>query len=101
MQPTRVNATLGPPPGNLVLNVAKLNELRRAHELDSDTELAALLGVNRTTLYRVISGAVLPSNTFMARLKMQFPSVPLDSLFVVDRLAATMHQVPALERVAS
>jgi len=100
MQPTRTAATPGPPPGNLVLNVSKLNELRRAHELDNDTELAAL-GVNRTTLYRVISGAVLPSNTFMARLKIQFPSVPLDSLFVVDRLAATMHQVPALERVAS
>jgi len=101
MQTSRKHAIPGPPLGNLVLNVAKLNELRRAHELDSDTELAALLGVNRTTLYRVISGTVLPSNTFMARLKMQFPSVSLDALFVVDRLAATMHQVPPLEKVAS
>lgn len=94
MQTTRTNATPGPPGGQLILNVAKLNELRRAHELTSDTELARLLGVNRTTLYRVIAGGA-PSNAFMARMKIQFPSVPLDSLFTVDRLAATLHQVPA------
>lgn len=76
------------PTGTLVLNIPKLNELRRAHELQSDTDLARLLGVNRATLYRVTNGQVAPSNAFMARMKLAFPSVPLDSLFVVDTLAA-------------
>ena len=75
-----------PPPGALVLNVTKLNELRKAHEIDTDTELAQMLGIDRVTLYRVLSGRAAPSNAFMARMKLAFPSVPLDALFVVDRL---------------
>ena len=80
------------PPSQLVLNVAKLNELRRAHEMDSDSELAKQLGVDRSTLYRVIAGGA-PSNVFMARMQMLFPSVPLGSLFVVDRLQQTLQRV--------
>ncbi|WP_416394188.1 MULTISPECIES: hypothetical protein [unclassified Curtobacterium] len=79
------NAT---PAGTLVLNVPKLNELRRAHELQNDSEFARFIGVNRATLYRVSTGQAAPSNSFMARMKLAFPSVPLDSLFTVDVLAA-------------
>lgn len=85
MQSDFPNAT---PAGTLVLNVPKLNELRRAHELENDTEFSRFLGVNRATLYRVTTGQAAPSNVFMARMKLAFPSVPLDSLFMVDRLAA-------------
>jgi DNA-binding XRE family transcriptional regulator len=100
MQNLSTNATPAPPGGQLVLNVAKLNELRRAHEISTDTELAKVLGVDRTTLYRVIAGGA-PSNIFMARTKLAFPAVSLDALFVVDRLLPTLHQVRPLEKVAS
>jgi DNA-binding transcriptional regulator YiaG len=76
------------PAGTLVLNVPKLDELRRAHELENDSEFARFLGISRVTLYRVTTGQAAPSNAFMARMKLAFPSVSLDSLFVVDRLAA-------------
>jgi len=99
MKNLSTNATQAPA-GQLVLNVDKLNELRRAHELTSDSDLAATLGVDRTTLYRVTSGGY-PSNAFMARMKLAFPSVPLDELFTVNRLVPTLHQVQASERVAS
>lgn len=76
------------------LNVQKLNELRRAHELPSNVELAKLLGCNTATLYRVMTGAVAPSSSFIARTKLAFPSVSIDSLFYVDRLGATAGLVP-------
>lgn len=76
------------------LNVKKLNELRRAHELESNVDLARLLGVNTATLYRVMAGAVAPSSSFIARVKLAFPSVSIDSLFYVDRLGATAGLVP-------
>ncbi|QKS17284.1 hypothetical protein HUN59_14670 [Curtobacterium sp. Csp2] len=85
MQSHFTNAT---PPGKLVLNVDKLNELRRAHELQSDSDFARFLGIERSTLYRVTNGQAAPSNGFMARMKLAFPSVSLDSLFTVDRLVA-------------
>lgn len=85
MQRHSFNAT---PPGKLVLNVEKLTELRRAHELESDSDFARFLGVERSTLYRITNGQAAPSNGFMARIKLAFPSVSLDSLFVVDRLVA-------------
>lgn len=77
---------------HLVLDVAALHELRRTHQIGSDAELARLIGVDRTTLARVSTGGP-PSNVFMARTKLLFPSTPLDRLFVVDRLLATRHQV--------
>jgi len=73
----------------MCLNVSKLNELRRAHELESNVDLARVLGVNTATLYRVMTGAVAPSSSFIARVKLAFPSVSIDSLFYVDRLGAT------------
>jgi len=73
----------------LMLNLDKLNELRRAHELDSNTEFAKLLGIDAATLYRITSGRTEPSSRVIARIKLAFPSVALDSLFYVDRLGAT------------
>lgn len=76
----------------LVLDVVALHELRRTHQIESDAELARMIGVDRTTLARVAAGGP-PSNGFMARTKLLFPSAPLDRLFVVERLLATRHQV--------
>lgn len=69
----------------VVLNVEKLNQLRRAHEIKSDVELARMIGVDTATLFRVTSGRTAPSNVFIARLSLAFPAVPLDSLFEVRR----------------
>lgn len=87
------NLTAGATP-QMRLNVQKLNELRRAHELESNVDLARLLGVNTATLYRVMTHAVAPSSSFIARVKLAFPSVSIDSLFYVDRLGATAGLVP-------
>jgi DNA-binding XRE family transcriptional regulator len=76
------------------LNVMKLNELRKAHELESNVDLARLLGVDTATLHRVMKGDVAPSSVFIARVKLAFPSVSIDSLFYVDRLGATAGLVP-------
>lgn len=76
------------------LNVKKLDELRRAHELESNVDLARLLRVDTATLHRVVKGSVAPSSSFIARVKLAFPSVSIDSLFYVDRLGATAGLVP-------
>lgn len=90
MQTLRPDATAP----QMRLNVQKMNELRKAHELESNVDLARLLGVNTATLYRVMQGSVAPSSSFIARVKLAFPSVAIDSLFYVDRLGATAGLVP-------
>jgi DNA-binding XRE family transcriptional regulator len=70
----------------LILNRPKLDELRRAHEITSDAELARRIGVDPVTLYRVSTGRSKASNEFIAGLKAAFPSVALDSLFRVERV---------------
>lgn len=72
----------------LVLVRSKLDELRRAHGIESDTDLALRLGVNKTTLYRVSTGRTTPSNEFIAGIKVAFPLARLDDLFVVERIPA-------------
>ncbi|WP_413600805.1 hypothetical protein [Curtobacterium sp. Curtsp57] len=88
------NLSTGAQPPQMRLNLTKLNELRRAHELESNVDLARLLGVDTATLHRVIKGTVAPSSSFIARVKLAFPSVAIDSLFYVDRLGATAGLVP-------
>ncbi len=65
----------------LVLNVVKLNELRRAHDIRSEADLARIIGIDPATLYRVSSGRTTPSNGFIARMRLAFPTVSLDQLF--------------------
>ena len=72
----------------LVLKLDKLHELRRAHGIVSDADFARAIGVDATTLYRVTSGRTAPSNAFMARLVLAFPTAKLDALFEVKRVAS-------------
>lgn len=67
----------------LILNRARLDELRRAHGIESEVDLARKLGVNAATLYRVTTGRTTPSNEFLAGLKLAFPMCSLDDLTVV------------------
>lgn len=57
--------------------------LRELHGLTSDKALAAALGVAETTTYRVFSGAVLPSATFIGRALVAFPTASFAGLFAV------------------
>lgn len=83
MQPI---ATPEAPKVHLLLNRVKLDELRRAHGIKSDAELARRIGVTPETLWRVSRGNP-PSNPFMARVKMAFPSAAMDSLFELREVA--------------
>lgn len=75
-------------PPRLVLNRAKLNELRRAHGIESEAELARRIGVERTTLWRISEAKVQPSPEFVARVMIAFPSARMDDLFSVQRPVA-------------
>lgn len=67
----------------MVLNRAKLDELRRANDIASEAELARLIGVSSETLWRVSNGKTYPSNGFIARVMLAFPHAAMSSLFEV------------------
>lgn len=87
MQPTD-KTSIQPRAVALVLNRSRLNELRKANGIETEKDLARVIGVNYTTLYRVSIGSTIPSNEFMAKVAMAFPLVPFDQLFTVIRYAA-------------
>lgn len=70
----------------MVLNRPKLDELRRAHGIRSEAELARRIGVSPETLWRVSKGGV-PSNSFMARVCVAFPTASFGDLFRVSEMA--------------
>lgn len=84
MQPVPTAAT---PKVAIVLNRAKLDELRQAHNIPTEAELARRIGVTPETLWRVSRGETYPSNAFMARVRLAFPAASLDSLFSVREVA--------------
>jgi hypothetical protein len=69
----------------LVLNRAKLNELRMASGIRSEAELARRLGVDAATLYRLSNGSAVPGNRFITGLKLAFPMCSLDDLLTLER----------------
>lgn len=79
MQPTR-KPTRGP---HLTVNRQRLDDLRRAHGISSDAELARVIGVDPVTLYRVREGKVTASNEFLTKVAIAFPNVSFDHLFSV------------------
>lgn len=79
MQP--VHATSGV---TLRLNRVKLDELRRAHGINSEAELARRIGVDAATLWRVSNGNA-PGPTFIARVMVAFPAARMDDLFAVAK----------------
>jgi DNA-binding XRE family transcriptional regulator len=79
----------------LSLNRPRLDELRRAHGIKTEAELARRIGVTPSTLYRISMGQVQPSTGFVARVKLAFPMASLDSLFTAKRLAPPADEVAA------
>lgn len=66
----------------MVLNRAKLDELRRANGIVSEAELSKIIGINPATLWRASEGNPV-SGGFIARVKLAFPHVATDTLFEV------------------
>lgn len=83
MQSPHITASVRVSTPTLVLNRKRLDELRKAHGIESDADLARVIGVNVTTLFRVSKGDSAPSNTFMAKVRLAFPAASLDQLFMV------------------
>lgn len=81
MQPA--HATQASP--TLRLNRPKLDELRRAHGITSEAELARRIGVDAATLWRVSNSEGAPSAAFIARVMVAFPAARMDDLFSVVR----------------
>lgn len=69
----------------IALRRQKLDELRRANGIESEAELARIIGVSPTTLWRISRGDVAPSPGFIARTLLAFPHSKFETLFeVVD-----------------
>lgn len=79
MQPSNTDATSP----TIVLRRKKLDALRRANGIDTESELARIIGVSPTTLWRVSKGEVEPSAGFIARTLLAFPHTTFANLFEV------------------
>jgi len=72
----------------ITLNRENLDRLRRANGIGTEAELARILQVSPTTLWRVSNGEVAPSNQFIARALTAFPHTQFAVLFTVQQPAA-------------
>jgi len=84
-KPTSATALTKTPTYGLILNTSLLNELQKVHRIESDTDLADVIGVNRATLRRAREHLTLPSNEFMTKVRLAFPAVTGDQLFTIVR----------------
>lgn len=57
-------------------------ELDKLHSL-GEKQLAAQIGVDESTLWRITNGEVSPSAGFIAKVKLAFPSADLNRVFTV------------------
>ncbi|MDY0891837.1 helix-turn-helix transcriptional regulator [Frigoribacterium sp. CFBP9030] len=73
-------------PAAVRLNRQKLDELRRAHGISTEAELARVIGVDTATLWRASSKSP-PSNAVIAKILIAFPAADFRSLFVVEAAA--------------
>lgn len=68
---------------HLTVERDRLDSLRNAHGIDSDADLARVIGVDPATLYRVREGKTVASNEFLAKVAIAFPGASFDHLFTV------------------
>jgi transcriptional regulator with XRE-family HTH domain len=68
---------------HLTVDPRRLDQLRDAHGIPTDTEFARRIGVDDSTLRRVRKGETVASNEFLAKLAAAFPHASFDSLFVL------------------
>lgn len=84
MQVSNINA--GAP--TIALRRDKLDELRRANGISTEAELARIIGVSPTTLWRISEGKAAAGPGFIARTLLAFPHVQFAQLFEVSTKAA-------------
>ncbi|KKI16406.1 MULTISPECIES: helix-turn-helix domain-containing protein [unclassified Leucobacter] len=82
MEATTKNRSRGR--ASLLLDTAKLYELRRANGIATDAEFARRIGVDPASLYRYTTKGARPSNEVLARIKAAFPLVALDDLVKLE-----------------
>lgn len=70
-------------PVTLRLRHMQLAKLRKLAKIDTDQELARVMGVNPATVSRVLQGKQAPGPKFMASLVQVFDGWDLDDLFEV------------------
>lgn len=74
----------------LTIDRDRLDGLRKAHGIGSDAELARVIGVDASTLWRVREGRTVASNEFLTKVALAFPGASFDHLFslvIPERLA--------------
>jgi hypothetical protein len=77
------------PASAIRLRTEQFRRRARLHGLDTDTALAAHLGINRSTLFRMLNGDAAPGEKFMAQVLAAFPELRFEDLFeVVESSAA-------------
>ncbi|MFI7468660.1 helix-turn-helix domain-containing protein [Nonomuraea sp. NPDC049646] len=84
----------------LVLRRDKFDAYRRLAGLTTDVDLAARLGVNATTVYRVLSGKTAMSARFIAGVVDVFGPDLFADLFIVAPTTASRHAADAHVEVA-
>ena len=55
----------------------------RLNGLETDTALAAHIGINRSTLFRMLNGDAAPGEKFMAQVLAAFPGLKFEDIFEV------------------
>lgn len=65
----------------MALNTRLFERILASHDLDTDGQAAAVMGVHRTAVLRVRTGKVDPSTRFMAATRLAFPEVATDDLY--------------------
>lgn len=68
-----------------MIDLERLDALRVAHGIPSDSELARRIGVDPSTLMRIRQGKVVASNEFLAKVATAFPHISKDDLFHIVR----------------
>lgn len=79
MQVSNINAGTA----TIALRRDKLDELRRANGIDTEADLARIIGVSPTTLWRISEGKSAAGPGFIARTLLAFPHAKFETLFAI------------------
>jgi len=66
----------------LAINRAKFDEIRRANNIATEVDLAGIIGVDVSTLWRASNGSPVSGN-FVAAVMRAFPHADVRTLFLV------------------
>jgi predicted DNA-binding transcriptional regulator AlpA len=73
----------GTPSAAVSLRTAQFRRYAKAMKLVSDSEIAAHLGLSRTTVFRMLRGDVAPGERIIAAILAAFPDRRFEDLFEI------------------